>query len=486
MQLAELVKDWPCIVKGSVREQVFGVEDFAQNVKQGYLFVMRRGKHFDGKQFLQQALNNGACAVVTEDESLLDSKLSVPIIWVPNSLQFLSFASAKLHNFPAEALTVIAITGTNGKTTVSHFISQLLQSLGKNCIVVGTNGVFFNGEKFHQTYESLTTLQAKQIHEIFQLAVRQGAQYAILEASSMGLANYRLDDCAIDVGIYLNLSPEHIEDHGSLEQYKKAKQRLATLAGQIVINGDDTFCRSVGLVVKKKSLIFGTKGRVDLHWQLLTEGDGFSTCCIQYKGKEHIIVLPFVGDFQRQNAMAALSTMYALDLDIEQCIAKLASLYLPEGRMQEIENDLGLRIVIDYAHTPVALKAVLQSLQYQKLHVVFSCGGERDVEKRKKMGTIASTYAHKVYLTTDNARSESPAKINAQIKEGFYSGQLYEEIEDRAQAIEAAIRQAEKGDTVLIAGKGHERTQTIGSTISQFSDVDCVKNLLNSAFNNEK
>ncbi|MEO4053645.1 UDP-N-acetylmuramoyl-L-alanyl-D-glutamate--2,6-diaminopimelate ligase [Solibacillus sp. CAU 1738] len=486
MQLAELLKDWPCIVKGSVREEVTGIEDFAQHVKQGYIFVMRKGKQFDGTQFLQQALNNGASALVTEDESLLDSKLAVPIIWVPNSMQFLSFASAKLHHFPAEALNVIAITGTNGKTTVSHFISQLLQSIGKSCIVIGTNGVFLNGEKFPLSYESLTTLQAKQIHEIFQLAVRKGVQYAILEASSMGLANYRLDDCAIDVGVFLNLSSEHIEDHGSLEQYKKAKQRLATLAGQIVLNGDDAFSRSVGLVVKKKMLIFGTKGRVDIQWQLLTEGEGFSTCCVQYKGKEEIIVLPFIGDYQRQNAMAALATMYALDFDIEQFTSKLATLALPEGRMQEIENDLGLRIVIDYAHTPIALKAVLQSLQHQKVRVVFSCGGERDVEKRRKMGTIASTYAHKVYLTTDNARSENPTKINAQIKAGFYSGQLYEEIEDRALAIETAIRQADKGDTILIAGKGHERTQTIGSTITPFSDIDCVKNVLSTALNDEK
>ncbi|WP_342559297.1 UDP-N-acetylmuramoyl-L-alanyl-D-glutamate--2,6-diaminopimelate ligase [Metasolibacillus sp. FSL K6-0083] len=478
VQLAELLKDWPCIVKGSIRVQVTGIEDYAQNIQQGYIYVLRKGKKFNGKSFLQQAINNGASAVVVEDDTLLDLKLTVPIVWVPNSLQFLSFASAKLRNFPAEALTVIAITGTNGKTTVSHFISQMLQIQGKSCIVIGTNGVFLNGERWLTSYESLTTLQAKQLQEIFQMAVRQGVGYAILEASSMGLAHHRLDDCAIDIGIFLNLSAEHIEDHGSLENYKKAKQRLAVLAKNVVLNGDDPFSRSVGINLKKKTMLFGSKGRVDMQWQLLTESEGHSTCCLQYKGEEHILILPFVGEFQIQNIMAAFAALYVLNFDIAQLIPGCLHLRLPEGRMQEVENDQGLRIIIDYAHTPAALKAVLQALKQERVRLVFSCGGERDKDKRRKMGTIASTYAYKIYLTTDNARSEKPAEINAQIKAGFYSEQLYEEIEDRAQAIEKAIREARQGDVVLIAGKGHEQTQTIGSTTIPFSDKACAENAL--------
>lgn len=478
VQLAELLKDWPCIVKGSIREQVTGIDDYAQNIQQGYIYVLRKGRKYNGQAFLQQAIRNGASAIIVEDDALLDLKLSIPIVWVPNSMQFLSFASAKLRNFPAEALTVIAVTGTNGKTTVSHFISQLLQIQGKSCVVIGTNGVFLNGERLLTSYESLTTLQAKQLQEVFQIAVRQGVEYAILEASSMGLAHHRLDDCAIDVGIFLNLSAEHIEDHGSLENYKKAKQRLAVLAKNVVLNGDDPFSRSVGINLKKKTVLFGSKGRVDMQWQLLTENEGHSTCCIQYKGEDHILVLPFVGEFQIQNIVAALATLYVLNFDIAQLIPGCLHVKLPEGRMQEITNDRGLRIIIDYAHTPAALKAVLQALKMERIRLVFSCGGERDKDKRRKMGTIASTYAYKIYLTTDNARNEKPSDINAQIKSGFYSEQPYEEIEDRARAIEKAICEARRGDVIVIAGKGHEQTQTIGSITIPFSDKECVENAL--------
>src|SRR5690606_23397927 len=224
LQLAEILKDWPCTVKGgSIRVEVTGIEDYAQHVKPGDLFVVRKGKKSDGFQFIDLAIEKGAVGIVIDDETKLDKlKLSVPLIWVPNCLKFMSFSSAKIYRFPAEAMQVIAITGTNGKTTVSHFIGQLLKALHKKVIVIGTNGVYINGEELKEEHEQLTTLQPKHLHKILQLAVRRGIQYAVLEASSMGLSTYRLDDCAIDIGVFLNLAEDHIEDHGSYEKYKQS------------------------------------------------------------------------------------------------------------------------------------------------------------------------------------------------------------------------------------------------------------------------
>lgn len=478
MQLAELLKDWPCVTKGSIRIAVTGIDDYAQAVQSGYIYVARKGKKFNGQNYIEQAIEKGASAIVVDDEAALELKLAVPIIWVPNCMQFLSYASAKLQHFPAEALTVIAVTGTNGKTTVTHFISQLLGMSGKSCIVIGTNGVFLNGVKQATAYESLTTLQAKHLHEAFRTALQNGAQYAVLEASSMGLANYRLDDCAIDVGVFLNLSSEHIEDHGSLEQYKKAKQRLAVISQRVVVNGDDPFSRNTTQNLKKKKVIFGSKGRVDFQWQLLTSNTVTSTCFVQYANNEYMLEIPFAGEFQLQNVIAAYATLHCLGLELKPLFDKCGQLTLPRGRMQEVDNQKGIRIIIDYAHTPQALKEVLQTFKKQKIRLVFSCGGERDQDKRKKMGVIASTYAHKVYLTTDNARSEKPSIINAQIKEGFYHQQLYEEIEDRALAIKKALQDAQLGDIVLIVGKGHEETQTIGGKTIYFSDEACVQDFL--------
>lgn len=489
MQLAELLKDWPCTVKGgSIRTEVEGIEDFAQSVKKGDLFVVRKGNKDDGKKYIEIAIKNGAVGIVVEDEKYLDQiKAEIPIIWVPNSLKFMSFCAAKLNGFPAEALEVIAITGTNGKTTTSHFIGQLLQSLHKKVIVIGTNGIFLNGEELDIEYEHLTTLQPKHLHKILKYAVSQKVQYVVMEASSMGLFKHRLDDCDINYGIFLNIAEDHIEEHGSFEKYKSSKQILANLAEKLILNGDDSFCRTVGLQSKKKKTYFGLGNRVDYQLQVLAEGEKITTCCMQSKKGQKVFTLPFSGEHNLQNAICAITTVSELGFPIEDICNAAETLRLPKGRLESIENDLNISIYIDYAHTEAALKAVLQTLRKstkKDLIVVFSCGGDRDKHKRIKMGTVASKYADYIYLTTDNSRSEDPKLINNQIAAGFISTQKYEMILDRAKAIETAIKQAKEGDTILIAGKGHETTQTIGNKQFYFSDYDCVKSVLNKCMKN--
>ncbi|RHW39759.1 UDP-N-acetylmuramoyl-L-alanyl-D-glutamate--2,6-diaminopimelate ligase [Lysinibacillus yapensis] len=480
MQLAELLKEWPCSVKGgSIRVEVKGIEDYAQGVKEGDLFVVRKGRNSDGLKYINIALENGAVGVVIEDEKQLDSlKLSVPVIWVPNVLKFMSYSAAKINRYPAEAMQVIAITGTNGKTTVSHFIGQLLYALHKNVIVIGTNGIYINGVEVHLDYEHLTTLQPKHLHKILKVALRKGVEYVVLEASSMGLSKHRLDDCSINIGVFLNLAEDHIEDHGSYEKYKAAKQLLSSLSEQLVLNGDDSFCRTVGLQAKKKKAYFGLGNRVDYQLQLLAEGLVSSTCCLQSKKGQKVFSIPFVGEHHLQNVIAAISTVSELGFGVEEITEAVEKLSLPKGRLEAIENEMNLDIYIDYAHTEAALRAVLQTLNKtvkRNLIVVFSCGGDRDKHKRLKMGAVASKYADMIYLTSDNPRSEDPEQINAQIAAGFSPKQHYEMILDRAKAIETAIQNAQEGDTILIAGKGHETTQTIGSAEIKFSDSESVK-----------
>lgn len=483
MQLAELLKDWPCTVKGgSIRIEVTGIEDHAQHVKPGDLFIVRKGKKFDGYEYIDLAIQNGAVGVVIEDENKLDQlKLSVPLIWVPNCLKFMSFSAAKIHHFPAEALQVIAITGTNGKTTVSHFVGQLLQALHKKVMVIGTVGVFINGEEIDLEYEHLTTLQPKHLHKILQYAVRNRVQYVALEASSMGLATHRLDDCDIDIGVFLNLAEDHIEEHGSFEKYKQSKQILSQLAKKLVLNGDDSFCRTVGLQSKKKKAYFGLGNRVNYQLQVLAEGIQHTTCCLQSDKGQKVFTLPFVGEHQLQNAIAAITTVSELGFPIDKICEAAEHLRLPKGRLEPVPNHLNLSIYIDYAHTEAALRAVLKTLKKtvkNDLILVFSCGGDRDKHKRIKMGAVASKYADMIYLTTDNPRSEDPTFINSQIAAGFTSTQKYEMILDRAEAIEKAILSAKEGDTILIAGKGHETTQTFKDKEIYFSDYECVQEVL--------
>lgn len=484
MQLAELLKDWPCSVKGgSIRTEFLGVDDYAQSIQKGDLFILRKGQKDSGLNYVNIAIENGASAIVVDDERLLDSlKVNVPLIWVPNSLKFMSYCAAKLNGFPAEALKVIAITGTNGKTTVSHFIGQLLQQLHKKVIVIGTNGIFINGKQVDFEYEHLTTLQPKHLHKILKYAVNEKVEYAVMEASSMGLSNHRLDDCHINYGVFLNLAEDHIEEHGSIEKYKFAKEILANLAEEVILNGDDTFCRTVGLQTKKKKTYFGLGNRVDYQLQVLAEGEDKTTCCLQSKKGQKVFTLPIIGVHNLQNAISAIATVSEIGFDILDVCKAAEHFHLPTGRLQKIENDLGLSIFIDYAHTEAALKTVLQTLRKHAkgdVIVVFSCGGNRDQQKRMKMGAVASKFCDRIYLTTDNARTEDPVKINMQIASGFISTQEYDMILDRYEAIEAAIRNANAGDTILIAGKGHETTQTIGEEQFYFSDYDCVQSILN-------
>lgn len=482
VQLSELVKDWPCTVSGSIRVEIAGIEDDARKVKKNYLYVARKGKKADGSQFIEEALTNGAVAIAIDEELQADlEKQQVPVIWVPNTLKFMAYGSAKLLGFPSEALTIVAVTGTNGKTTVSHFIGQILRHLGHQVMVIGTNGVFVNGEREKPELEALTTLQAKQIQKLCKEAIERKIPYIVLEASSMGLATHRLDYCAIKTGVFLNLSEEHLDDHFSFEQYKKAKQQLSNLSEQLVLNGDDTFCRSVGAISKKKKFYFGTSNRVDVQIQPLLEEQQFSTCCIQYDDCEKVVTLPVQGDYQRLNILAAITAVTSLGFSFEETIEAAQRIQLPEGRTQYIANDKGFQIVIDYAHTTEAMRAVLHMLRKQakgKLIVVFSCGGNRDVQKRSKMGMVASTYADYIILTTDNPRSESPQRINEQIRFGFSAQQSYVEQMDRQQAIEQALEMATEGDTIAILGKGHEITQTIGNEVSYFSDLACVEQFL--------
>ncbi|MEB2298255.1 UDP-N-acetylmuramoyl-L-alanyl-D-glutamate--2,6-diaminopimelate ligase [Lysinibacillus xylanilyticus] len=478
MQLAELLKDWPCSVTGgSIRTNITGIEDYAQAVKPGDIFIVRKGKKTSGSRFVKEALARGAAAIVSEESiSLPITDQNIPFVWVPNTSLFLSYASAKLSAFPAEALTVIAVTGTNGKTTVSHFVSQLLRALHKNVAVIGTVGFFINEQKQQTVHEQLTTLQAKELHPILKQCVRNGVTHVVLEASSMGLQQHRLDHCDIDCGVFLNLTEDHLEDHGGLEAYKRAKKRLADLSKKLVLNGDDNFCRSVGIYDKKKSCSFGFDNHNDLHIQIVSESLGKTVLCLQTSSSEHIAEIPFTGKYHVQNAVAALMTLWRLGYSIEDLAEHMWLLRLPEGRLEKIDNPFGVDVYVDYAHTAEALQAVLQTLDCSKnLYLVFSCGGNRDKAKRFAMGAVASKYADVIFLTTDNPRDEDPILINESIIAGFTEQQYYEIYLDRKVAIHQALAKAEKGDTVLVAGKGHEQTQQIKNQKFPFSDQQCIR-----------
>ncbi|MFS0574373.1 UDP-N-acetylmuramoyl-L-alanyl-D-glutamate--2,6-diaminopimelate ligase [Sporosarcina sp. 179-K 3D1 HS] len=457
LHVTELLKDWPCTVTGGqLWSQVTGITERAATVEKGFIFVARKGKRQNGANYIEEAIRRGAIAIVVDRPSLSELPVDVPIITVPDCSKFISHASARLAGDPSERLTVIAVTGTNGKTTVTHFIGQLLARVGIRCAVIGTIGVFIDGCQVEYECPEMTTLPSEYLHPLLAYCESLGVTHVVLEASSIGLANSRLAHCHIDIGLLLNIGQDHYEEHGGRAAYIAAKQRLLHQANAVVVNQDDEQCR----------LMAEASGRPAVHFGI-TSMIGSSTDSILRE-------LAIPGDYNKMNAIAAVSALIVLGYSENDIVPHIRTLELPEGRLQRLEQD-GIQVYIDYAHTPDALEAVLQTLStrcYGKLITVFGCGGERDKGKRAEMGELAVRYSSLVFITSDNPRNEDPALIVEDIKEGFGGDcSTVEAVLDRKDAIRQAIFRAAPGDIVLIAGKGHEKYQQTATGVLPFSDV---------------
>ncbi|MGG0667146.1 UDP-N-acetylmuramoyl-L-alanyl-D-glutamate--2,6-diaminopimelate ligase [Lederbergia citrisecunda] len=444
---------------------ICGITERSGNVKEGFIFVARKGACDDGILHVREAIERGAVAIVIDRNGNvnLDGLREVTLIIVPDGRTFISHASAKLAGNPSESMTIIAVTGTNGKTTVTHFIGQLLLMLGEQAAVIGTTGLFMNGRKVHLDIPDMTTLPAEFLHPLLKECLEAGMKYIVMEASSLGLSTSRLDHCKIDVGVFLNIGVDHYEEHGSKEAYIAAKKRLTKMARSLVVNVDDWQC------VK---LVGNADRQVHFFGELTVAGN-------LIPDDLYPTFLP--GKHNRLNALAAVTVMHVLNWDTFDTLPLCNKLVLPEGRLQCLREG-GVVVFIDYAHTPDALQTVLASLTEEStgdLITVFGCGGNRDRGKRPQMGKVATTYSSKIFITSDNPRNEEPFAIIEEILAGISCEREKVVVEmDRRRAIEKAVRYAKAGDTVLIAGKGHEKTQQIGQELFAFSDYEVAQTAL--------
>ena len=462
--LMELLKDWPCTISGGdYATPVYGITENASQVKEGFIFIVRKGGREDGFQHVDEAIRRGASALIVDRLFIHQSKVTIPIVVVPDCKTFLSHACAHFTGNPSKRLVVVAITGTNGKTTVAHFVGQLLTANGVRTAVIGTTGLFIDGRKVEHDMPSMTTPSAEHLHHLLRKCEEEGLTHIILEASSLGLEMNRLDHCEIDVGVLLNIGTDHYDEHGSKEAYITAKKKLFQLANQMIVNEDDPTCLQI---------VEGSKGPVSYFG--MNRGELTQEQIVEVEHR-----LP--GQHNLKNIYAALAVMKALGYSTNQVTNQLRVLSLPEGRLERVEND-GVIVYVDYAHTPDALRVVLETLCarcYGKLITVFGCGGDRDKGKRREMGEVAVYYSTSVIVTSDNPRSEDPYKIIEDIMAGF-GGECssVESIVDRKTAIRKAVFSAAPGDIVLVAGKGHEITQHTSEGIFSFSDIGEVKQAL--------
>lgn len=469
--------------------------DSRKVTKDGIFFAIK-GTQFNGEDYIEEAIERGASLVVL-DESSTFSGCTVKILKVPNIRQFLAYAAAEKY-MPKHPKYIAAVTGTNGKTSITYFYKQIINFLNKKCTIVGTTGVISDAEHLEGCLQGLpdaTTLDPISFAKILYESAIEGIEYACVEASSHGLCQYRLDITKFCGIAFTNLTLDHMEYHLNMENYFQVKLRLfqdfANSSSIAVVNmEEEKYFNSIKQVVDKKGYGLISYGSASLGEvknastpNIAYKIDSkFTEVTISYIGEEVTFKPKIFAEFLVSNLCAAVGLAIASGLkfkDFANCFSEIES---PPGRMQLIGEYGGAKAFVDYAHTPDALEKALQAvsaIKHKRILVLFGCGGERFHEKRFLMGKIASKYANYIIITDDNARSEDAAKIRQEILSATNTENTIE-IADRREAIEHAIRKLREGDILLIAGRGHERYQYIGNEKIELSDIEYSKEVLES------
>lgn len=449
---------------------VAGLTADSREVNAGDVFVAIAGSRADGARFAADAVKRGAVAVVGEAERPSDLPASAKYFRVDDARAVLARAAARLH--PRQPETIVAVTGTNGKTSVASFTRQIWERLGKPAASLGTLGVTTSKGEIKG---SLTTPDPVALHRLLERLAGEGVTHLAMEASSHGLDQRRLDGVRLAAGAFTNLTRDHLDYHKTLEAYRAAKLRLFdTLlpkGAAAVVNADSPEAGVIGAIAEKRGLRLLTVGGKGRDLQLAgTTRDGFGEILrVKAEGKDHKLKLSLTGDFQVANALVAAGLAIATGAAAPEALAALEGLRGATGRLELVGEKKGATIFVDYAHTPDALANALDALRpyAKRLIVVFGCGGDRDPGKRPLMGEIAVRRADRVIVTDDNPRSEDPAAIRRAV---LAAAPGAAEIGDRARAIRAAIAELASGDVLLVAGKGHETGQIVGDRTLPFSD----------------
>ena len=493
MHLTDLCHNLIPVPAGAGAVPVYGLAIDSRKVGVGDVFFAVAGSHSDGRDYIADAVEAGAVTVITDDRPFDDGPLDIGSVGIPvlrssNPRQVMALMAARF--WPAQPGMVAAVTGTNGKTSTAEFLRQLWQRVSWRAVAMGTLGITgteklnFNGALLG--LPSLTTPDSLSLHATINTLTEVGMTHLALEASSHGLEQHRLDGLSLHVAAFTNLSRDHLDHHTDMDSYFAAKLRLFTAllkpGGHAVINIDDPHSQQIISALDGREIVITTYG-ADKTADFCVEsinpaGDGL-TMQVTHLGQSWHIPLALSGTFQAMNALAAAVMAHASGVPIHDSLGGLPHLSAAPGRMQTVYgHPTNARIIVDYAHTPDALEAALAALRPEtrgQLILLFGCGGDRDAGKRALMGAVAASAADHVIITDDNPRREDPAAIRAAIAVACPSA---EEITPRDAAIHHAIGMLQAGDVLLIAGKGHESVQLIGTETLPFDDAAVAANAI--------
>ena len=474
-------------VIGPLDRNVESIAYDSRRVQRNGLFVALRGEKNDGHAFIGQAIEKGASAIVAEREEYPAAAGRATCLVVENSREALADLAGTFYGFPGRKLRMAAVTGTNGKTTTSFLIKHICENAGLRCGLIGTVR-YEIGERVLPA--TRTTPESLDLQELLAQIANAGCKAAAMEVSSHALAQDRIRGLEWDVAVFTNLTQDHLDFHGTMDNYFAAKAKLFHhLAEQkkkrkpvAVINIDDRYGeRLAGEINKKLTVVtYGIGVHADFRASNYRMEFGGTSFQLDARGKSYLVRVPLIGRFNVANSLAALAGANALGLNLREAILSLSKTSQVPGRLQAVPAKRQFQVFVDYAHTPDALANVLKTLREldpRRLIVVFGCGGDRDRQKRPLMANVVEQTADHAIITSDNPRKEDPQKIVDEVEKGFRSSN-YEKIVDRTEAISRAIMLAEPRDIVLIAGKGHENYQEFADHTVPFDDIQVARRAL--------
>lgn len=449
------------VITGDTNIDINKIEYNSQKIEQNDIFVAIKGYKEDGNDYIKEAVEKGAVCIVTEDELNANELPNITIVRVQNSRIALSLIASKYYDFPARKLKLIGITGTKGKTTTAYMIRDILNASGKKTGMIGT---------IYNTYgnvcieASRTSPESLDLQKLLKDMVDAQMEYVVMEVSSHSLVLDRVYGLHFAIGIFTNLSQEHLDFHGTMDNYLLAKSKLFEMCDFALVNGDDIHTPRLKKMIKCKIATFGLDNAVNITASDVRINNNNVEFKMYVNKMLETIVINIPGRFTVYNALAAIGTCSLLGAQMDAILLALSNIKVP-GRSEIIDVQKTFTVMVDYAHNPSSLEAILSSIKkYVKGRIicVFGCGGNRDKEKRPMMGEISGRLADFTVITTDNPRNEDPSIIMKEIEDGVKKTKgLYKIIENRKDAIAFAMRIAWKNDLVLIAGKGHETYQEL-------------------------
>ncbi len=482
MKIRDLLDGVPYVkLSGSEEAEVQGIAYSSRTVSQNCLFAALKGEKKDGNDFVPDAIAKGAVAFLSERS--VPAGFDLNWIEVKEARKALAMCSANFYSHPSRQMSVVGVTGTKGKTTITYILESILKRSGLPTGVIGT--ISYRGPGLNMT-AGRTTPEAPDLQRMMKTMVQQNASHCLMEVSSHSIDLDRIIGIDFDVVVFTNLSGEHLDYHLTIERYFEAKKKLFLLNQKkrmAVVNTDDQWGNKLTEELDRNILTYGLNPKAMIRAEEFTLSENGIELILNYPAGKMKISSPLLGRPNLYNILAAVAVALTLKVPESGIAEGISSLRVVPGRFERIKNSLGLRIFVDYAHNDDALRNLLETakeLAPQKVILVFGAGGDRDKTKRPRMGEVAARLADYTIVTSDNPRSEDPLSIVSDIEKGMKkSGHSSYEVEvDRRKAIERALAIAEPGDYVLVAGKGHENYQIVGDRIIPFNDIEIIQQLL--------